>query len=157
MILRAGPTIFYSIRDGRWSNPATWDEGAQPGDNDVAVIRHTVHSGYTRASDGYALPELHPLTLVKNATINDLAGASLLWGGGSGGGDVSVFYFTAGGSVANSITNNRIAGVMAPAGGNDVTNTPFNGLSIFTPSTVRTNNLINNGLMNNSGTVEIGD
>ncbi len=155
LILRAGPTIFYSIRDGRWSNPATWDEGAQPGANDDAVVRHTVHAGYPRLSDAmYALPEQHPLTLVKNITINDVAGSSLLWGGGAGIGDVSIFNLTATGSITN---NSKIGGTMAPSGGNDVTSTAFNGMSIFTLSTMRTNNLFNNGLMNNCGTVEIGD
>lgn len=46
-----GPSVFISIADGRWSNPGTWDEGAQPGPDDEVIIRSTVHVGYQRDID----------------------------------------------------------------------------------------------------------
>jgi hypothetical protein len=30
LLLRGGPSVFYAIRSGRWSNPNTWDEGVEP-------------------------------------------------------------------------------------------------------------------------------
>lgn len=51
VFLRGGPTIFISINHGRWSNPGTWDEGEQPKETDIAVVRHNVHIGYQRLTD----------------------------------------------------------------------------------------------------------
>lgn len=48
LFLRGGPATFISIADGRWSNPATWDEGEQPGATDIVKIRTNVHIGFTR-------------------------------------------------------------------------------------------------------------
>lgn len=56
-LLRGGPTWFITIANGRWSNPATWDEGVQPGPNDYCLVRHTVHAGYVRATDNYNVNE----------------------------------------------------------------------------------------------------
>ena len=168
LILRAGPTIFYSVLSGRWSNPGTWDEGAQPGANDDAVVRHTVHAGYRRSIDAmYDEAELHPTTantgLVRNISIlNDPAypDASLLWGGGSWVGalptkhDVSAFELTPGGTI----TNNRVALTVAQlATAIDAGSGLFQGMSIFSVSTMRTNNLVNVGSMFNGGILEIGD
>jgi len=50
LFLRGGPTIFISVANGRWSNPATWDEGEQPSETDLAAIRHNVHIGYTKTA-----------------------------------------------------------------------------------------------------------
>lgn len=57
VFLRGGPTWFITIRPGRWSNPATWDEGVQPGPNDLCLVRHTVHAGWVRATDNYQVNE----------------------------------------------------------------------------------------------------
>lgn len=57
LFLRGGPTTYISINSGRWSNPNTWDEGEQPGYRDEAVVRHTVHIGYQRASDNNSTDE----------------------------------------------------------------------------------------------------
>lgn len=57
LFLRGGPTTYISINSGRWSNPNTWDEGEQPGYRDEAVVRHTVHIGYTRTIDGVGTDE----------------------------------------------------------------------------------------------------
>jgi hypothetical protein len=62
IFLRGGPAIFISIRDGRWSNPATWDELEQPGPEDIAVVRDNVHVGYVRANDNFTGTETDYLT-----------------------------------------------------------------------------------------------
>lgn len=48
LFLRGGPAEFISVKSGRWSNPATWDEGEQPGPEDIALIRTNVHIGFQR-------------------------------------------------------------------------------------------------------------
>jgi hypothetical protein len=53
LFLRGGPTYFISKASGRWANPATWDENEQPGPNDIAVVKHNVHVGYTKSTDSY--------------------------------------------------------------------------------------------------------
>ena len=58
LFLRGGATRFISVRHGRWANPATWDEGAEPGSDDIVEIRHTVHAGFT-LNDGYTTAEAH--------------------------------------------------------------------------------------------------
>lgn len=45
LLLRAGPTTFYSVEDGRWTNPGTWDEGTVPTQIDDAEIRTLVYVG----------------------------------------------------------------------------------------------------------------
>lgn len=45
LVLSAGPTTFYSIADGRWSNPNTWDEGGTPTSIDNVELRNTVFVG----------------------------------------------------------------------------------------------------------------
>lgn len=43
--LTAGPTTFYTVKDGRWTNPGTWDEGARPTATDNTEIRHMAYVG----------------------------------------------------------------------------------------------------------------
>lgn len=45
IVLRTGPLTFFTINDGRWTNPNTWDEGDLPSQFDDAVIRHVVYAG----------------------------------------------------------------------------------------------------------------
>ncbi len=45
VLLRTGPTTFYTVASGRWTNPNTWDEGAIPQALDDAEIRHSVYVG----------------------------------------------------------------------------------------------------------------
>lgn len=45
LLLRAGPTTFYSVEDGRWTNIATWDEGTVPTQIDDAEVRTMVYVG----------------------------------------------------------------------------------------------------------------
>lgn len=103
-----GPSVFTSIASGRWSNPATWDEGTQPGPDDETLIKHTVHIGYVRAGidnfgpatsmtgansegiyltnyPGYGYTAGNPMELASKITIDDVLGASLLVGEGTDG------------------------------------------------------------------------
>lgn len=61
LILRAGPGIVASINPGRWSNPATWDSGAEPLPFDSVVVRHNVWAGFVRPNnDNYTVDEATP-------------------------------------------------------------------------------------------------
>lgn len=69
LILRAGPAIWYSVNPGRWSNPATWDEGTEPPTDAEVVIRNNVWAGFVRPFDGYATPEATPGAMATKITI----------------------------------------------------------------------------------------
>lgn len=66
LFLRGGPAEFISVAEGRWSNPATWDEGEQPGPLDVARIRTNVHIGFNRPSVDGNQPEEEVALIQKN-------------------------------------------------------------------------------------------
>ncbi len=89
LFLRGGPAMFISVRAGRWSNPATWDEGEQPGAEDRAAIRHNVHIGFTSTVDNFGIDEnvaiaakgsptyTNKSTLAAEILINDQSGQTL--------------------------------------------------------------------------------
>lgn len=89
LFLRGGPALFISVRPGRWSNPATWDEGEQPGAEDRAAIRHNVHIGFESDVDNYTIDEdvviaqkgggtyTDKSTIAAEILINDKFGESL--------------------------------------------------------------------------------
>ena len=53
LLLRGGRELVRSVRDGRWSNPSTWNIGREPDAGDSVEITHTVHVGFRRnAIDG---------------------------------------------------------------------------------------------------------
>lgn len=54
IVLTAAPLQFIAINNGRWTNPATWDEGAVPSPNDNALIRALVYAGI--AGPAYGTP-----------------------------------------------------------------------------------------------------
>lgn len=81
VLMRAGATTFYSVNKGRWTNPATWDEGTVPTAIDNVEIRATVYAGiagpfigtlannnttpeYTHYNNG-ALNAAHNVTIIK--------------------------------------------------------------------------------------------
>jgi hypothetical protein len=70
LILRAGPGVVVSINPGRWSNPDTWDSGAEPLSFDSVVVRHNVWAGFVRDFDDYTEDEATPDDLA--AAINIL-------------------------------------------------------------------------------------
>lgn len=54
----------YTIADGRWTQPATWDEGIIPTQFDSAVVRHFVYTGIdvaggTYGTSGYDVDEVN--------------------------------------------------------------------------------------------------
>lgn len=61
LILRAGPGVVASINPGRWSNPDTWDSGAEPLPFDSVLVRHNVWAGFVRPNnDNYTVDEATP-------------------------------------------------------------------------------------------------
>lgn len=69
LILRAGPAIWYSVVPGRWSNPATWDEGVEPPTDAEVVVRHNVHAGFVRPIDGFTTDEATPGAMATKITV----------------------------------------------------------------------------------------
>ncbi len=56
LLLRGGRELVQSVRDGRWSNPTTWNIAREPDAGDSVEITHTVHVGFRRnALDGTTL------------------------------------------------------------------------------------------------------
>jgi len=104
VFLRGGPTWFITVACGRWSNGATWDEGVQPGPNDLCLVRHTVHAGFERASDNHDVSERTHLATFAGATEATMASyiqvysgtvdavdydGALLLGSGAAAGDIA--------------------------------------------------------------------
>ncbi len=77
-LLRSAPSTIYSVRPGRWSNPATWSDRTEPFPFDSVVIYHNVWAGFTRPVlngwDGYSTAEAFP---------NSMAASVLIQGGDS--------------------------------------------------------------------------
>lgn len=68
LILRAGPGVVISVNEGRWSNPNTWDSGAEPFPFDSVVVRHNVWAGIHLNRDNYDTDEAYPTEMA--AAIN---------------------------------------------------------------------------------------
>lgn len=83
LLFRSGPALLTTIAHGRWSNPATWDEGVEPATGDQTLLRHTVWAGFVRPDkDNYTTDERSGNVLASNITIDDTqAEASLILGG----------------------------------------------------------------------------
>lgn len=71
LILRAGPAIWYSVNPGRWSNPATWDEGTEPPTDAEVVVRHNVWAGFVRPFDNFTTDEATPGAMATKITIQE--------------------------------------------------------------------------------------
>ncbi len=81
LLMRGNRDILKAIASGRWSNPATWDEGREPDPKDrVSISGFTVHVGYVRANDNYAILEAYPDTMAMAVTLADVPNTSLLIG-----------------------------------------------------------------------------
>jgi len=82
LLLRSS-SIMYSIRNGRWSNPATWDDGVEPPSDADVHIRHNVHVGYVRATDDYGVghngghDETTPNDMAAKVTIGESGNATM--------------------------------------------------------------------------------
>jgi hypothetical protein len=174
LLLRSGPTIFYTINNGRWSNPNTWDEGMEPGANDNAVVNHTVHVGYRRDAIDGTTPNGRiregqaagtKAALAKNVTISNVAGASLLFGSRSTGAadeqneNINWLIDGVGGLVNNRVGTTVVAD-NALLTGTYSSATLYDGLINFpTPGTSTLffpQGLTNNGALSNGGVIEVG-
>lgn len=171
LLLRGGATVFNAIAAGRWSNPGTWDEGAQPGSSDDAAIDgFTVHAGFRRTGiDGTTangqILEAHPTLLVKNITLSSSANTSLLFGYYATGSLDELnptFSLTTGGvstitnGAGNSCTPVTAADLLSARNGVN-SGASFGGFLNFEGATIHANTLINTGAISNGGVIEVGD
>ncbi len=167
LILRAGPAIWYSVNPGRWSNPATWDEGVEPPTDAEVVIRHNVHAGFIRA-DLYSVDEATPGAMATKITIQTPTGPDFLTPTLMiGSSDITAPFATSTTPVAG-ITNpgriiveNVVTEVPVPTGyAAEDTGAATNyvaGLVVFGGADITASeSLINDGCLNIGGTLGIG-
>jgi hypothetical protein len=157
LLLRGGPSVFYAIASGRWSNPATWDEGVEPSPSDEVVIDgFTVHAGYRRDIDGYDVDEAYPTQLAAKITIENRLNSALLFGSTTGPKTFSLNM-----AAAGKLINNRDGGATITSGDPDEGDDPIDaGLVVYTTSgneiTLKAKSLENNGTLFNFGEIEVG-
>jgi hypothetical protein len=157
LLLRGGPSVFYAIRSGRWSNPNTWDEGVEPSPSDEVVIDgFTVHAGYVRTIDNYAFNEANPNQLAAKITIGNSPNSALLFGSTTGPKTFSLNM-----AAAGELINNRAGGATITSGTPDTGSSPIDaGLVVYTTSgneiTLQAKSLQNNGTLFNFGEIEVG-
>jgi hypothetical protein len=157
LLLRGGPSVFYAIRSGRWSNRNTWDEGVEPSPSDEVVIDgFTVHAGYVRATDGYGSDETYPTQLAAKITIENRPNSALLFGSTTGAKTFSLNM-----AAAGELINKRVGTATITSGTPDTTNSPIDaGLVVYTTSgneiTLKAKSLQNDGTLFNFGEIEVG-
>ncbi|GAB5465586.1 MAG: hypothetical protein Kapaf2KO_10220 [Candidatus Kapaibacteriales bacterium] len=172
-VMRSGPTTFYTVNHGRWSNPITWDEGVQPSSNDSVVVLHTVHAGYERATDNFTGDENTPENLARGITIDGnsgTGGASLMFGFGDptlNGGAAVNWGLTGTEATLTVLELTAPNAVSAPGApvlvGNDndtASSTLYNGgLFVFTGTPLNISGCLNlnNGEFQNAGTYSAGN
>ncbi|MCS7177368.1 MAG: hypothetical protein NZ960_07140 [Candidatus Kapabacteria bacterium] len=162
LLLRGGPTVFYAIRSGRWSNPATWDEGQEPSPTDEVVINgFTVHVGYVRAIDNYSVAEAYPTQLAARITIGNQLNSALLFGSTSGS---RTFSLNSSATPPGVLVNYRAGQATISSGTPDIGNQPIDaGLVVYATDGNEVTLQIPGGLTNdvgatihNFGTIEVG-
>jgi len=182
IILRSGPTTFYSITDGRWTNPNTWDEGTQPSAADNVEIRTAVYVGIdgpfigtnggadnVAANNTLAEKDHYAGNAAAANTIviaNGYTAASLIIGNEDNGNNY-VFHTAKnnGTSFTNNNTNVPTVNVSnIGAKGSYANGNGFQGLFLTTYgnsgsqlSAFGTYQLLNVGSINNMGIIEIGE
>lgn len=184
LVLRAGPTTFYSVDDGRWTNPNVWDEGTQPTAIDNVEIRHVIYAGIDGpfvgtldgdGTDGVAanntLAELTHygigVNAANNVTIIDADATYLnpaLVLGNEDNGVTYVLNFA--GNLTNQNNGTTAAFPFALATKATAATTDFNGLWLINNSLLTDginspklgmDNIINTGTVNNEGIIELGN
>ena len=81
LLLRATRDTLRAIASGRWSNPFTWDEAREPEPVDRVIIDgFTVHTGFVRDNDRYAVNEAYPDSLALLLLLGPRPQTSLLIG-----------------------------------------------------------------------------
>jgi hypothetical protein len=184
LLLRAETPLVRSVRDGRWSNPATWSTGREPDSTDVVELAHVVHIGFRRAgvdgasADGQRRERGLASSTALASSVRVRSEAALLIGfvaSSEGGaedetppqswwrlvsGSLRVESAPASASTVETITR---AGLMDTAtGARRNTRTDYRGFIVFQPSAsevapLRIPQLINLGAVFNGGNVEIRD
>jgi len=159
LLLRGGPSVIYAIAHGRWSNPATWDEGVEPSPSDEVVIDgYTVHAGYVRTIDNHNVNEANPTQLATRITIGSSPNSALLFGSTSG---PQTFSLNVGTGSPGEIINNRVGTATITSGTPDTGSSSIDaGLVVYTTSgneiTLQARSLQNNGTLFNFGEIEVG-
>ncbi len=157
LLLRASRDTLKAVASGRWSNPFTWDEAREPEPEDRVVIDgFTVHTGYIRANDNYAVREAWPDSMALQVTIGTSPNSALLFGYESPG--VWDAFSLVPNSSVNLITR-RIAPAFVQADVLDQTAADIDGgLIVYRGSTFLSPNLIlaPNATVNNAGTLVVG-
>jgi hypothetical protein len=155
LLLRGGPSVFYAIRSGRWSNPNTWDEGVEPSPSDEVVIDgFTVHAGYVRETDNYTGAEEYPERLAAKITIGDRDNSALLFGSPINDRPKT---FSLNMAAAGELINNRFGTATITDGEPDTSNSPIDaGLVVYNGITLQAKSLRNNGTLFNFGEIEVG-
>jgi hypothetical protein len=155
LLLRGGPSVFYAIRSGRWSNPNTWDEGVEPSPSDEVVIDgFTVHAGYVRETDNYTGAEEYPERLAAKITIGDRDNSALLFGSPINDRPKT---FSLNMAAAGELINNHFGTATITDGEPDTSNSPIDaGLVVYNGITLQAKSLRNNGTLFNFGEIEVG-
>ncbi len=181
VILRSGPTTFYSVNDGRWTNPNTWDEGEIPHQDDNAEVRTVVYVGIDGV-DGTSV--FHPATgnqtpesteygtdpAANKITIANLDNAALIIGNednGSTPGYVFKTKLTSDYSFVNNNTRSSSLAFPLVETKANIVATDLNGLWLmpliggsrdandYYPI-LSTQKIQNKGAINNEGMIELG-
>jgi hypothetical protein len=184
LLLRAETPVVRSVRDGRWSNPATWSTGREPDSTDVVELAHVVHIGFRRAgvdganADGQRRERGLATATSFASSVRVRSGAALLIGyvtkSENGADDElppqSSWRLVSGSlrvesapSVATTTENITRTGLLdANTGARRNTRTDYRGLLIFQPNaadtaSIRIPQLVNLGAVFNGGNLEIRD
>lgn len=167
LVFRSGPSVFTTIAPGRWSNPATWDEGAEPSTIDQVLIKHTVWAGFKRPIDAmFATAEATPDSLASNITIdNNVANASLMLGQE---GSTAIRYGTNSNAIPGLTNNGNVTvGTLAATTPSILTDyttdlttssVKYDGFYILSPKVtfVSRRNFTVNGYVGNNGLIDFG-
>ncbi len=155
ILLRGSRDVLRAIASGRWSNPFTWDEAREPEPIDRVIIDgFTVHVGYIRANDNYAIQEFYPDSLSSAVTVNNTANSALLFGSTS---TFNAFSFVPSGTVNIAIL--RQAPSNPPMLLQDISAANIEGgLLVYTGSSVIVPNLTvgPGATVYNAGTLQVG-
>ncbi len=153
IVLTSKPLEYIAVNNGRWTNPATWDEGAVPPPTANTRIRALVYAGIDGPAYGtaalnnttsershYNIPSgTNEITIANSITIDDGAtytDASLIIGNEdneSGAILRTQVSGTLGGTAAGVYNNNAVANTsteVANTKTNDAASNAFNGLFI---------------------------
>lgn len=157
LLLRASRDVLKAVASGRWSNPFTWDEAREPEPEDRVVIEgFTVHTGYVRANDNYAIREAYPDSMAKQVIIGSTPNSALLFGYESPG----VWdNFSLVPDAAVTLISNRVASTFVQADVLDTSAADIDGgLIVYRNSNFLTPNLIlkPGATVVNAGTLMVG-